>query len=358
MIKLGLKNYFKSFRYFLVPIGALALGIVFGLSIAIPVIWGAIKTFISGVAKEIGSITVHWDAVGETMFAAFKKFDWANPESILSEISTETYWGALLRDCATAAFGDLSEMKAQIEALIEQAMKAVTAGIVSAVFFTVVGAIAGLVVTRSMIRTDVANRSFFKTILPRILGGIVNVIIFLLASFLILKVQKYAILQFILFLLLYAVVSFVESYFVYGFKKVPFKKVLNIKNILFLLLLSAIEIVIMIVILAILNALVNTALMVFVGYSVVVITLCCLQLNDEAYVKNLATEGGFGVRLAESAPMPSELIPLPTDASATEEVPADAAEEVAEEVTADVTEEVASNKAEEGSEAPAAENTK
>ena len=32
MIKLGLKNYLKSYRLFFLPIGALSLGIVIGLS--------------------------------------------------------------------------------------------------------------------------------------------------------------------------------------------------------------------------------------------------------------------------------------------------------------------------------------
>ena len=36
MIKQGIINFFKKLKYFFTPLGALALGLIFGLSVAIP----------------------------------------------------------------------------------------------------------------------------------------------------------------------------------------------------------------------------------------------------------------------------------------------------------------------------------
>ena len=42
MIKNGLKSFFKSLKYFFTPFGTLALGVILGLSVAIPLMSAAI----------------------------------------------------------------------------------------------------------------------------------------------------------------------------------------------------------------------------------------------------------------------------------------------------------------------------
>ena len=288
MIKLGLKNYFKSYRLFFIPIGALSLGIVIGLSVMIPMLWSAVRDFVMGVAEAVGNVSFHWDEVKDTMFSSIEGLSWTDPQALADEVVNAGYWEELLRECASVALGDISKVEAEMEALAKTAMATIAGGAMLFVFFTAVGAYVGYFVTRSMIRTGVAKRSFLKSIVAGVVSTVINLTIIAAGAVLIAKSKQYASLSVLLTVLVYGAAAFLEAYFVQGFNKVPFKKVMQIKNIFLLAILNAIEIVIMIVVIALLHALTNPAIAVYAGVSVLIITLSCMQLNAEAYVKSLA----------------------------------------------------------------------
>ena len=139
-----------------------------------------------------------------------------------------------------------------------------------------------------MIRTGVAKRSFLKSILAGLISTVINLTIIAAGAVLIAKAKQYAILAFLLTILVYGGTAFLEAYFVHGFRKVPFKKVMQIKNLFLLVLSNIIEIVIMIALIVLLKSLTNTAIAVYAGFSVFILTISCMQLNAEAYVKSLA----------------------------------------------------------------------
>ena len=288
MIKLGLKNYFKSYRLFFIPIGALSLGIVIGLSVMIPMLWSAVKDFVSGVADVIGNVSFHWEDVGDTMLSSFNALPWTDPHAVADEVFNSAYWGDLLRECAAAALGDITSVEQEMVALAETAMATITGGAILFVFFTAIGAYVGYFVTRSMIRAGVAKRTFLKSIIAGVLSTVINLTIIAGGAVLIVKSEQYAILSFLLTVLVYGVAAFLEAYFVHGFNKVPFKKVMQIQNFFLLTLLNTIEVALMVAVLALLGALTNTVITVYAGFSVMIITISCLQLNAEAYVKSLA----------------------------------------------------------------------
>lgn len=290
MIKLGLKNYFKSYKYFFVPLGALSLGIVIGLSVMIPMLWGAVKEFVSGVAEVVGNTSFHWEDVKGAVLSSFEGLPWADLQAVADKVGTAEYWQELLRDCATVAFGDLSSAEAEITALAEKAMTTIVGGTVLCVFFTIVGALVGYYVTRSMIRNDVADRSFLKSILSTIIDTVINLTIIAAGVALIAKFNKFAIYSSLLTIIVYGAAAFLEAYFVHGYKKVPFKEVMQIKNFFLLALLMVIEVAIMAVLYSLLKVITNDLVALFAGFSVVVITFSCLQLNAEAYVKKMAED--------------------------------------------------------------------
>ena len=288
MIKLGLKNYFKSYRLFFIPIGALSLGIVIGLSVMIPMLWSAVRDFVMGVAEAVGNVSFHWDEVKDTMFSSIEGLSWTDPQALADEVVNAGYWEELLRECASVALGDISKVEAEMEALAKTAMTTIAGGAMLFVFFTAVGAYVGYFVTRSMIRTGVAKRSFLKSIVAGVVSTVINLTIIAAGAVLIAKSKQYASLSVLLTVLVYGAAAFLEAYFVQGFNKVPFKKVMQIKNIFLLAILNVIEIVIMIVVIALLYALTNPAIAVYAGFSILIITISCMQLNAEAYVKSLA----------------------------------------------------------------------
>ena len=284
MIKLGLKNYFKSYRLFFIPMGALSLGIVIGLSVMIPMLWNAVKDFVMGVAEAVGGVSTHWDEVKDAMFSSIKGLSWTDPRAFADEVANSAYWEELLRDCASVALGDLSKVEAEMEVLAKTAMTTIAGGVMIFVLCTAIGAYVGYFVTRSMIRTGVAKRSFLKSILAGLLSTVINLTIIAAGVVLIAKSENYAILS---ILLVYGEAAFLEAYFVQGFRKVPFKKVMNIKNFFLLAILNMIEIAIMIAVITLLFAFTNPAIAVYAGFSVLIITLSGMQLNAEAYVKSL-----------------------------------------------------------------------
>ena len=306
MIKLGLKNYFKSYRHFFVPIGALALGIVLGLSIMIPWCISAIKDFVNGVAEQLGNIKWDWDAVRQVLLDALYALDWSVPREAMSEIFSTDYLIDLLKKCAEAALGDTSSISAEVERLATEAISKITAAIIVAVICTIVGAVVGFFAARVNIRRDMASRKLWKFLLVSLLDAIINVTFLAFALWLIAAVKNFALLAFVLSVFAYGIVAFFEAYFVHGYKKVPFKKVMQVRNFFALFLLGFIEIVIAIAIIVLVIAITNIAFGAFVGFSVLVITLICITLNAEAYVKDIAIKQGQTPELPTASPTTAE----------------------------------------------------
>lgn len=325
MIKLGIKNYFKSYRLFFMPIGALSLGIVIGLSIFLPALFGAIKAFFSGAVEIIGDIKPNWDAVWETIAETFRAVDYSDVEIAMRTVFNRDFFAKLWNDCIHAAI-DFDALQAQFEELFSAcAVKAIAGGIAFAVF-TVLGALVGVVVTRVEIRRNIAQRKFWKFVLISILHAVINATIIAAGAWLISKFHKYAILSGFMTLLLYGLVAFFEAYLVHGYKKVPLKKVLRIRNVLSLALLSVIEVAIGCAIVAVVYFISNAVIAFFVGFSVVVLTLSCVSMNAEAYVKDMAGKGEKEVPAPPARQTTPAPIEKPAEAPAEESAPAEKAE--------------------------------
>lgn len=269
------------------PLGALSLGIVAGLSVMVPMSVGAVKEFITGVAKMMGQMSFDWDAVKNSLLDAVRALDWANPDALFGTLGTKEYWLDLLRRCAEAAVGDTSSIAAQFETLVGETAGKLAASLAVGVFLSVLGGFVGYFVTRSLIRRDVAKRSVCKALLNGVIKTVANLTVLAFGAWLIAKVEKYAILAFLLTVVLYGAGSFLEAYLVQGYKNIPFKKVLQVKNFFELPLLTLIEFGLALGVYALIGAVLNELVGMYVAFAVFVITIVCVQLNAEAYVKSL-----------------------------------------------------------------------
>lgn len=288
MLKLGLKNYFKSYRHFFVPIGALALGFVLGISIAVPWILSAIKAFVDGVAELLGGIPWDWEAVQKVLVDELYALNWSEPIAVLEEVFSKDYLLDLLRRCAEGALGDTSAISSEVERLANEALSKISASVAVSVLCTILGAIVGFGVTRVNIRRDVARRKLWKYILISLLDSVINVTFLAFATWLIAAVEKFAILAFLLSVFAYGSVALLEAYLVHGYKKVPLKKVMQVRNFFTLFLLDFIQVIIAVVLFLLVLWITNLFFALFVGFSIAVITVICITLNAEAYVKDLA----------------------------------------------------------------------
>lgn len=294
MITLGLKNYFKSFRFFFVPLGALSLGIVAGLSIMVPMTVGAVKEFIAGVAKMMGQMSFDWDAVKRTLLFSLQELNWGHPQDAFGQLFSQEYLKELLRKAAEAALGDTSAVAAQFETLVGETVGKVATSFVIGVFLAVLGGFVGYFFTRSLIRHDVAKRSVLKALMNSIVKTVFNVTVIALGVWLISKTKKYAVLAFLLTVMLYGAVSFFEAYLVHGFKKIPLKRVMSVKNLFELPILTLIEFVIAAIVYTGISLLTNELVSMYVSFAIFVITIICVQLNAEAYVKSLVASDQQG----------------------------------------------------------------
>lgn len=313
MIKSGLKNYFKSYRYFFVPLGALALGVVAAISVMLPLIGAAIREFVRGAGEIAKSHSLDWNAVKDTLIAAFRDLDWAHPQQMMNEVFTKEYLSGLLQSCATAAIGDTAVWREEINALVSSSISKLTGALIAGAVFVALGIFVAFFVTKRLIRHDVAKRKGWKVLLVAFVDALLNITVVAFGVWLVVKVKAFVLISLCLVVLLYGAISFFEAYLVHGYKKVPFKEIFRIKNFFKLFLLALIEIAIMAAIVAIVFALTNAMIGIFVGFGVFLITQSCISLNAEAYVK-----GQADARKDASTPVLPEGVLAPEAAAAGE----------------------------------------
>ena len=78
MIKNGIKNYIKNFKYFFTPLGAIALGVVFGLSLGIPIVVDALKSLLDMIVKitegDAVGYNILWGSDPEKLYHSYMIF--------------------------------------------------------------------------------------------------------------------------------------------------------------------------------------------------------------------------------------------------------------------------------------------
>ena len=72
MIRQGIVNFFKNLKYFFTPLGTIALGVVFGLSILIPGMIDATSKLVKDVKEVLAASAVDFPTLKEGVIAAVK----------------------------------------------------------------------------------------------------------------------------------------------------------------------------------------------------------------------------------------------------------------------------------------------
>ena len=104
MVKKGLKNYFKSFKYFFTPLGVIALGAVIGLSILIPGIMNSVKEMLTGVSDTVSETEINWGAAWNSLLDSVRALDWSKPDVAVSQMLDNDWITSALNGCVTAIF--------------------------------------------------------------------------------------------------------------------------------------------------------------------------------------------------------------------------------------------------------------
>lgn len=287
MIKQGIKNYFVSLKYIFTVIGTLALGVIVGLSILIPCVISSISTLIDDVVRIFSSIELDPQAVWNYLSEAVLALDFGNPAQAVGTMLSEEWLMKTLNGCLDELLGGKVAIENSVAQAVVTCTGSIAVGVVAFLLMTVLGLIGGFYFTKWLIRRSIAKRSIWKFILITLFDGVMTVALVAVNVWLASLWWASAIFTSVVSVLLVGAVALLEAYLVHGRGKVEFKRVVNIKNVLKLLLTNIILLAISIALTA-LAVLINVVVGIFIGLGIITIGIIVIGLNAEAYVKSLA----------------------------------------------------------------------
>ena len=237
MIKRTLKNYLSNLKFVFTPIGILTIFALIGVSIAINGCYNAVVKMFSDVGKAVSSVHFDISAGINAGVTRFTSVDWKDIDNSLGQIMSKDWVLETLKLMGKAAFSNSEEIIAELELAASTCLTSIVINIVIFLVFILLGLIVGYVVLKIFVtRQMVSKRKFGKALLKSLLHALINlfIILIIVSLFGLLKLPLVAnlIITFIIFFTL----NLFESYLIFGVKKVPFKKFINWKNILFVLL--------------------------------------------------------------------------------------------------------------------------
>ena len=153
-----------------------------------------------------------------------------------------------------------------------------------------IGFILGYFVTKWLIRRDITHRKWYKAILFAIVDVIVLVLAIVLGIMSINKFGMNGIWFILLILIVLSAFSLFEGWLIHGVKKVKITKVLNIKNILFLILGNLIVVAAGALTIFLVNLLGMIVLTAVMGLAIVEVTQVVITANAEGYVCYLSND--------------------------------------------------------------------
>lgn len=292
MIKQGLKNYLKCLKHYCIPLGIFALFVVFGLSISIVVISTAIQNLVNQIKASISSATdTDWMLVLSKLFGCVLEVDWSHPQQALMTIFSSQWLMNALNVVLVEVFGD-PDIVHTYNALINDTLGSIFGAIILVLAMAVIGIFVGYAVLKFAIRKSMTKQAVWRMILFSILDGVVVLLIIVLTN-LLARVAPWVALVFLIIMMLSSgFFVLVEAYLIYGVKKVKFKEVANIKNVLLLYLVNFIVLLITFAIVVLLLLLFNSIIVfgIFVVIPFVEIGVGVMGSNAEGYVSDFVSE--------------------------------------------------------------------
>lgn len=287
MLKLCIKNYFKSFKHIFTPLGTMFLGLLLGLSVLVPGMIVALDSLIDGVEELSEGVNLDFGKLWEQLRVAIAALDWNNPEDALQTALSSEWINEVLTQSLNLILGsDFSNFSEQIKTLIDTFVSSVELLFFLLLLFFIMGFIIGFILTRFFIRRNIAKRSLWKWFLSTIINAVLSVGMVFAVIILFSVWKPSAFFSTLLLLILQSIISLLSSYFLYAYKKVKLTDVLNIKNTGFYLLGNTL-ILLFSIILLLIAIIINALMGAFVGLAIFEITLCVMSMNSESYVISL-----------------------------------------------------------------------
>lgn len=286
MIAQGIKNYFKNLKYIFTPLGAIALGFVFGLSIFVS---GALSS-ISALANDVKTILsdVNFTDLKNSLTIAIQSLDWQDPYAAIKTMLSEDWLAQTLNDCVNAFMKSTETYTSQINAAINNFTNSLWLYLSALIAFVILGVVFGFFVTKWLVRKDIAKRTLWKYLLVSFVDSLITAALVMLCAWLFYIWKPSVVITVVISMTLYGFISLFEAYVTHGLNKIDIKKIVNVKNVLKLLATDIIIFLLAAVCVLITIAITNIFVGLFVSIALIEIAFIVIGLNVEAYVKSIA----------------------------------------------------------------------
>lgn len=290
MIKKGLLDFLKCMKYYFVPLGILAIFTVIGLHIGINGIVSTIKNFFTEAGRIVNHAKIDWEGICGAFIGEITKLEFTKDfNNAISTLISEDWIINTLKVVAKSVFGDSLNFE-ELTNLAAQTVGSIVLYVVLFFVMILLGIVIGIFVVKLLLRKELTRVRIGKLILFTVLDALFWLALIIIFNLLSAIASWVAIVLLVIFILSFAFLCLLEGYLFYARKKVPFTKVVNIKNVLKLYL---IEIMIF-AITASISVILILVFKIFVGFfialPIIEIGIIASSLEAENYVVNLVDE--------------------------------------------------------------------
>lgn len=285
MIKQSIVNFFKNLKYFFTPLGTLFLGLIFGVFF----LYSGFKVQVKQATTEIQMITqetnISINDLKDCVVESFADVPWEDPIEAIKLITSSEWLNGTLKENISNTIDNYQLYASDIENAVVNAVSGYIKYIVIFVICAIFGLISGFFLTKFLIRRNIAKRNFWKFVLVTMLDSVLTIGVATLSMWLTLLWKPSIIFTSLVGIIIYGFISLFEAYIVHGYKKIPLKQVVNIKNSFLLFISNILIYIISFTISSFVIAITNAFVGIFIALPLVIVGIIVISLNAEAYIK-------------------------------------------------------------------------
>lgn len=285
MIKQSIVNFFKNLKYFFTPLGTLFLGLIFGVFF----LYSGFKVQVKQATTEIQMITqetnISINDLKDCVVESFADVPWEDPIEAIKLITSSEWLNGTLKENISNTIDNYQLYASDIENAVVNAVSGYIKYIVIFVICAIFGFISGFFLTKFLIRRNIAKRNFWKFVLVTMLDSVLTIGVATLSMWLTLLWKPSIIFTSLVGIIIYGFISLFEAYIIHGYKKIPLKQVVNIKNSFLLFISNILIYIISFTISSFVIAITNAFVGIFIALPLVIVGIIVISLNAEAYIK-------------------------------------------------------------------------
>ena len=286
MIRKSIKDFLKCLKFYFVPFGLLSIFTIIGFSLMMNGIISSVKTFITDAAELAHHISIDWNGMWNVLLGEVMAVDFNRSFMEIVNTFTSAEWiGNTLKHVASVMFGESITME-QIENLVTTAITGIVIAIVLFFLMILLGFVLGIFLMKFLLRRELTRVKIGKLLLYSLLDTIFWVVLIILLVALGGLANWLNLVLAIVLILVLPFLCLCEGYIFYARKKVPFKKIANIKNVLLVYLIALIDLAITAAITALILLIFKGFLGIYLIIPIIEIGLLAIGLVAENYVVN------------------------------------------------------------------------